>query len=173
MKRTAMFLSVILLVALCLCARAELVSNDEAPDITKYCRYTLNGSPMVTRKHMFDRRYSTYATVLDKAAILIEGQGHELGGLFLQFYDRATPLRVQVKGGGKRVAGSCHGGRPSDRLGRAARGHRAGPSAEQLRQPSLPGIDLCLRAGHASRALPPMGRPGEGRSDAAGGAPRR
>ena len=95
-----MFLSVILLVALCLCARAELVSNDEAPDITKYCRYTLNGSPMVTRKHMFDRRYSTYATVLDKAAILIEGQGHELGGLFLQFYDRATPLRVQVKGGG-------------------------------------------------------------------------
>lgn len=113
MKRVLFLLALISLFALPFFARAELIreadptpdpsvtavvqKTTEAQEISKKCRFTLDGHTMTTRKNMHDRRYSTYATVLSNVGLQIDGQGEEISGVFVQFYDRATRTEVQVE----------------------------------------------------------------------------
>lgn len=83
----ALTLVLVLLVAL---AQAE-----PAKDISKQCKLTLDGKRFNATK-MLDRKYTTYTKIAKGKGVVIDAS-EPLSGLFLQFFDRATPVAIQVE----------------------------------------------------------------------------
>lgn len=73
-------------------------SASPAPDISLTSSITLDGKKFNT-KEMLDRRYSTYTKVSKGKGIVIENS-RPISGVFLQFYDRATSVEIQVEANG-------------------------------------------------------------------------
>ena len=81
-------LAALLLIPLAVCA-------EEAPDITKKCRITCNGKS-TTVTNMVDRKYTTYYTAAKGAALVADGKGQTLSGVWLQYYDRGTTTDIEA-----------------------------------------------------------------------------
>lgn len=92
-KKLIQLLMTLLLVLLCSTAAAQ-----EAQDITRSCLITREGKRFASRE-MTDRRYSTYCKVGKERSLVVDAKGKEISGIFLQYYDRATPVEIQAEVG--------------------------------------------------------------------------
>ena len=86
-----------LLILLLLLPLLAIAQADEAKDITNACKITKDGKSYSSTK-LRDRKYTTYCYLNRSHGLVIDGKGQELSGLYLQYYDRATSVEIQVEG---------------------------------------------------------------------------
>ncbi|MBR6030326.1 MAG: PIG-L family deacetylase [Clostridia bacterium] len=89
MKRIAILL--ILLMTLGMSAAAE-----EGKDITSACKLAGSGMNREELHKCLDGRYTTWSSLRKDGTLTIDGDGRELGGLFLRIYERVTTFRVEA-----------------------------------------------------------------------------
>lgn len=91
MHKRILICLMVLLVAMVVPALA-----DEARDITRECTLTAGGRKTKSQP-MTDRKYTTYYELKRGGVLEAESREEDISGVFLQFYDRSSPVEIHAE----------------------------------------------------------------------------